>query len=111
MNESLHESLTDFSILESLSFDKAFKEMFGYELGSFGSSMSIKDSKECEIFKLWNCEVGNVRVFHVSPPALHLAGGETELLVLFKSSELVSDGFLEERLIAHGVLDGMKEFK
>jgi hypothetical protein len=32
---------------------------------------------------------------------LHLTGGETELLVLFESSELVSDGFLEEWLIAH----------
>jgi hypothetical protein len=96
MNKSLHESLTDFSIFESLSFDKAFKEMFGYKFGGLGSSMAIKDSKNGEIFELGNCEISDVRVFHVATPALHLTGGETELLVLFESSDLVGDGFLEE---------------
>lgn len=101
MNKSLHESLTNFSIFESLSFDKAFEEMFGYKFGSLSSSMAIKDSKKCEVFELWNCEISDVRVFHVASPTLHFTGGETELLVLLESSELVGDGFLEEGLITH----------
>ena len=101
MNESLFKSLSDFSLFEGLSFDKAFEEVVCYVFGSLGSSMTVKDSEEGDVLELGDGEICYVGVFHVSSPALHLADGGSEEFVLLEGGEFVGDGFLEEGLVAH----------
>ncbi len=88
-------------IFQSLSFDEAFEEVFGNKFSGLGASVSVKDSEKGEVLELRDGEVCDVRVLHVSSPALHFTDRESELLVLLEEGEFISDGFLEQRLVTH----------
>jgi hypothetical protein len=63
------------------------------EFRYLATSVTVEDTEECDLM-IGDIEICDVGIFHILPPALHLAGGVFELFVFLPVGAFDSDGFV-----------------